>query len=239
MILLANGCSHTSGAEIEYIRQDSCYEKAWPKYLSDKLNLNCKNIAISGASNKRVLRTTINTIGELFLQKVRSKDIFVVILWPGSYRTEVYQNKFKDIKPWYGWIPLVVGNDDVYKKQYSRAIYQYYQNWVTTTLDPKAVNIDYYTSVILLQGYLKSFKIKYLFWRASATTLNKENLPLTIQIDRKYFPSVHDDTLDYLSILKNSGFTFSMADSSHFGEDGHIFFADYLHKYIEENLLWN
>ena len=27
--------------------------------------------------------------------------------------------------------------------------------------------------------------------------------------------------------------------ASHFGEDGHIFFADYLHKYIEENLLWH
>ena len=65
------------------------------------------------------------------------------------------------------------------------------------------------------------------------------NIPLAIQIDKKYFSSIHDDTLDYISILKNSKFTFSITNSSHFGEDGHIFFTDYLHKYIEENLLWH
>tara|TARA_B100000029_G_scaffold352417_1_gene344980 strand:+ start:17 stop:733 length:717 start_codon:yes stop_codon:yes gene_type:complete len=232
MILLANGCSHTSGGEIEYYKQDSCYEKAWPQHLANKLNFDCKNIAISGASNKRVLRTTITSLGELFLQKVAPKDIFVVILWPGSYRTEVYQDKFKDIKPWYGWIPLCIGNDTQYKDQLPRNLFAYYRNWVTTTLDPKAVNIDYYTSVILLQGYLKSFKIKYLFWRASATTLNKENFPLAVQIDRKYFPCAHNDTRDYLSILKKSGFKFSFDDSTHFGEDAHIFFANILHKKI-------
>ena len=60
MYLIANGCSHTSGAEIEYIRQDSCYEKAWPKYLSDKLGFLPINISIYRASNTRVIRTTID-----------------------------------------------------------------------------------------------------------------------------------------------------------------------------------
>ena len=164
MILLANGCSHTSGGEIEYVTQDSCYSKAWPQHLGKKLDFEVINLARSGASNKRVLRTTITSLGELFLQKVAPKDIFVVILWPGSYRTEVYQDILKDDELWEGWLPICVGNDEQYREHYSRDIYQYYKNWVNVALDPKAVNIDYYTSVILLQGYLKSFKIKYLFW---------------------------------------------------------------------------
>ena len=35
MILFANGCSHTAGAEIEYAQQGQCYEKAWPFRLAD------------------------------------------------------------------------------------------------------------------------------------------------------------------------------------------------------------
>ena len=137
MILLANGCSHTSGGQMEYLAQDYCYSKAWPQHLANKLNFNCKNIAISGASNKRILRTTITTIGELFLQKVEPKDIFVVILWRGSYRTEVYQRKFNDIDPWYGWLPLTAGNAANYKKYYPKAVYKYYQKLGYCNIRPK------------------------------------------------------------------------------------------------------
>lgn len=239
MYLIANGCSHTSGAEIEYIRQDSCYEKAWPKYLSDKLGFLPLNISISGASNTRVIRTTIDKIGKLFLEGIKPEEIYVIILWPGPWRTELYVSKLKDDPVWEGWVPLCINNDEQYKKQHSSLVYNYYKYWVAATLDNNSAKIKYLIDVITLQNYLKAFKIKYLFWRASFTTLDKMNAPLTVQIDKKYFPSIHDDTLDYISILRNSGFTFSIAGSSHFGEDGHIFFADYLHKYIEENLLWN
>ena len=34
MIIIANGCSHTAGAEIDFEMQGQCYEKAWPHHLS-------------------------------------------------------------------------------------------------------------------------------------------------------------------------------------------------------------
>jgi hypothetical protein len=37
MLLLANGCSHTAGAEIEYLLQGYCYEKAYPKHTAELL----------------------------------------------------------------------------------------------------------------------------------------------------------------------------------------------------------
>ena len=238
MYLIANGCSHTSGAEIEHVLQDSCYEKAWPKHLSEKLDLESVNLARSGASNKRVVRTTLEHIGALFLKGVKPEQLFVIISWPGPYRTEIYKGAYIDDPIWQGWLPMCPNNDASYKKIYPRDVYNYYKAWVTT-LDAESANIDYYNYVILLQSYLKSFKIKYLFWRASFTTLNKENLPLAIQIDRKYFPCVHDDSLDYLSLLKHSGFKFPFENSTHHGEDGHIFFANYLYNYINDNSFWS
>ena len=238
MYLIANGCSHTSGAEIEHVLQDSCYSKAWPKHLAEKLDLESVNLARSGASNKRVVRTTLEHIGALFLKGVKPEQLFVIISWPGPYRTEIYKGAFIDDPIWQGWLPMCPNNDSSYKKIYPRDVYNYYKAWVTT-LDAKSANIDYYNHVILLQSYLKSFKIKYLFWRASFTTLNKENIPLAIQIDRKFFPSVHDDSLDYLSLLKQSGYKFSFKDSTHHGEDGHVFFSKYLYNYINDNSLWS
>ena len=232
MYLIANGCSHTSGAEIEYVLQDSCYSKAWPQHLANKLNLESINLARAGASNKRIVRTTLEHIGTLFLKGIKPEELFVIVLWPGPYRTEIYQDSFKDNALWEGWIPLVVGNDKLYKKQYDYEIYKYYKSWSTTTLNPKAANINYYNDIILLQSYLKSFKIKYIFWRASSTTLARTNISLAIQIDRKYFISAHDGTLDYLSLLKSNKFNLSFKYSTHYGEDAHIFFADHLYKKI-------
>ena len=62
MILIANGCSHTAGSEIEGSLQSNCYEKAWPKKLSDKLGISHVNLAFSGASCERLVRTSIEKL---------------------------------------------------------------------------------------------------------------------------------------------------------------------------------
>ena len=59
MILIANGCSHTAGAEIEAPLQGHCYKKAWPKKLADSLTFKHVNLALYGATDDRVARTTI------------------------------------------------------------------------------------------------------------------------------------------------------------------------------------
>ena len=46
MLLLANGCSHTAGAEIEYEWQDNCYEKAYPSTCSKELGWDTVNLAV-------------------------------------------------------------------------------------------------------------------------------------------------------------------------------------------------
>ena len=94
-------------------------------------------------------------------------------------------------------------NDSSYKKIYPRDVYNYYKAWVTT-LDAESANIDYYNHVILLQSYLKSFKIKYLFWRASSTTLNRENLSFSdTRLIENIFLLLHDgDSLELFIFVK-------------------------------------
>ena len=56
MLLVANGCSHTSGAEIEKHRNSECHEKAWPKHLADIWDCDHVNLSLCGGSNARVIK---------------------------------------------------------------------------------------------------------------------------------------------------------------------------------------
>ena len=116
MILVANGCSHTCGAEIESPGQRACYEKAWPKYLADLLNFDHVNLADSGASAHRVVRTTVRYIIDSFAKKKKLDDHYFVIMWPGIYRDEIrlFENPTSHEKRLFyddGWLSLMIGND--------------------------------------------------------------------------------------------------------------------------------
>lgn len=235
MILLANGCSHTAGAEIEYAQQGQCYEKAWPFRLADTLKYDHLNLSISGASAERISRTTI----EYFLKEFekpsyKNSDYFVTVSWPGFYRTEIFNGGFDD-----GWQPLVVGNDDTYKKQMSFESYAFYKAW-TLHAKPHPQTISYFHDILLLQYFLTAHRIKFLFWNASNSTPHKENyLHLYFkQVYHKRFPYIDDFNYSYCALLENNGFEYSpVSEYAHYGEDAQIWFADYLHKYLTNNNL--
>ena len=79
MILVANGCSHTAGGEITQPLERACYEKAWPKHLSDMIGCNHINLADSGASAHRIVRTTLRYIINNFQQKNRTRKMVIWI----------------------------------------------------------------------------------------------------------------------------------------------------------------
>jgi hypothetical protein len=97
MILYVNGDSHAAGAEINntyaFADDDPTIHNnknphpenivnSFGYLLAQKLNYDFVTDARSGASNKRILRTTEN-----FLQN--HSDVFVLIGWSGFDRTEV------------------------------------------------------------------------------------------------------------------------------------------------------
>ncbi len=232
MHLVANGCSHTAGAEIEFPMQGKCYDKAWPKHLADMLGYNHTNLSISGGSQKRIIRTTIEFIGNYLIEGKDLKDLFVIVLWPGPYRTELYIPDMPGIEKNH-WHTFVVGND---YKEFPKDINNFYKYWVLT-YDTEQANVSYLLDVITFQSYLKFWKIKYFFYKASTTPLSSDETHLSYQaqIDNKYFPQNQDPNGSYDSLLRRAGFAYSkVADYPHYGEDGHVFFAKYLNKMIRK-----
>lgn len=239
MILVSNGCSHTAGAEIEYEQQGHCYDKAWPQYLSKLFLYNSVNLSQSGGSADRVVRTTI----EYFLKEKNSpsfnaKDYFCVVMWPGLYRTELFNGGFDN-----GWQPLVVGNDESYKNQMDVFSYTYYKSW-TIFAKTYPQTLSYLHNIMLLQYFLASNKIKYLFWSASNSAPHTEGyLDLyKSQIYIKRYPYLYDSEYCFTKLCYNnnqkiSEFSRLSGFNSHYNEDAHRWFADYLYNYIKENKL--
>jgi hypothetical protein len=249
MILVANGCSHTCGAEMEYPGQRACVEKAWPKHLADNLNCDYVNLADSGGSAHRVVRTTVRYIIDSFSKKKKLDDHYFVIMWPGIYRDEIapFNNVTKEEESTFyddGWLQIIVGNDSYYKKTFSKRMFYYFKAWVIG-LEPLKSNMDYLHNILLLQNFFTLYKIKYLFWTASHSVIDISHKDLKGYlglINKKYFPYIDDITQSYNVLMKNNNQLISkpsMASGfgSHYDEPAQIWFANYLYNYIQSNSL--
>ena len=56
-LLVANGCSNTAGEELR-----TPEASAWPHLLAARLGVPCVNLAAIGASNRRIIRTTVSAM---------------------------------------------------------------------------------------------------------------------------------------------------------------------------------
>lgn len=157
--LLANGCSHTAGAEIEYSLQDKCYENAWPRWLADDMGWAWINLAESGNSNEQIKRTTIEWIIEHVEVNCdyKPEDLVVMIMWAGFNRFEVWNEKLKQFKSYSG-ISITDGC--------SPELVEYIK--YRTIIDDQGVT-EYKNlmDVYLTAKYLESLNIKYYFMNAS------------------------------------------------------------------------
>lgn len=243
MYLYVNGCSHTAGAELDYPQQGQCYEKAWGKHLSDLLNADYENGAMSGASNHRIVRTTYEFLYRFISAKKSSSDLFIVIMWPGIFRTELYLDNAEISGYDDGWLPLVVGNDEQYKKNFPKPLYDYYRGWVTYT-DNKHASIDFYNSILNLQHLFDKYKIRYLFLNAtnSSALSDFDLFHYFIHINKKRFPNLFNTTQSYTELCaknnqKISPHSISSGFNSHYDEEAHRWYADYLFDLLHEREL--
>ena len=241
MLLVSNGCSHTAGAELEYASQGDCYEKAWPKHLADSLYYDHINLSMSGASTNRIVRTTYEFIYNWIKQGKSVKDVFIVILWPGVYRTEIYLEECRNYNYDNKWTPMVVGNDARNKKQFSSSLYFYYKSW-TANMTGYQASCEFYIAVTNLQNLLYRHGIKYLFMDAAnsgLTTTDKRLDPYRIQIDKRYYEGLDEDNNCYTTLCNNSGQKIAQGSidsglNSHYDEDAHIWFAKHIKRIINK-----
>ena len=241
MLLVSNGCSHTAGAELEYASQGDCYEKAWPKHLADSLGYDHTNLAMSGASTNRIIRTTYEFIYDYIKKGKNFKELFIVILWPGIYRTEVYIEEDRMYNFDNNWTPLIVGNDRQYKKTFSPSLYYYYKSW-TANMTGYQASCEFYIAVTNLQNLFYRYGIKYLFMDAANSglkTIDKRLDPYRVQIDKRYYEGLDEDHNCYTSLCYNSGQKIAQGSidsgfNSHYDEDAQVWFAKHIEKIIHK-----
>jgi len=244
MILVVNGCSHTTGAEIDSHHSPHCFEKAWPAHLAELLGWEVINLARSGGSAKRVVRTTINWLGGHYKKEMQNKIIFIA-LWPGVSRTELrtdrhlYENDAGDCYEEDGmWITLNTGNLESYERAakdgwFPKPVLQYYKHWLNVVTQEEFEE-QHYLNIISLQSVLKSLGVPYIF-QNSTSALNWTNPYARLHplVDKRWFPGWNNYKAGYDQILKSQGFKYPEWSTSHFGEDGHKWYAKYMYQMLK------
>jgi hypothetical protein len=242
-LLLVNGCSHTAGAEIEYKNQPTCYEKAWPKFVADRLGCEHLNIAKAGSSNQRIIRTTQSWIikNVLIKKKYKPEDVAIMIMWSGFDRKEVYfhdTNILDDVNP--------LCKPEYIRTQMSKEIVRLGQS-IVDFHDSLFSSFEFLTMMINFTEFLENNKIKYYYINGMTAPLKKEWLDNTHTLYYDYM-ALYDYVCEKIPDNRYIGFkeemdTFwehmskisqipmpSHVEFAHWGEDGQKYWADIVFK---------
>ena len=256
MILLANGCSHTAGMEIEYADQYTCYEKAWPAFVAKKLKLQPVNLATPGQSNDAIVRKTTDWLLEnvILTQRFQPSQIKIITMWSGFDRSEtvwqrednhrvtdsfglVYSRKqflkSYDIHPMYkdSFADLLIAKqktqDSVYRGYRSlRTIYLF--NIFLESLKIKHYNIN----------GLNSFHSPNLLIKEEQHELRRYILNIYQGMGEKRITEYYscfesNECKNFFNYYKNHNeYKIAPWSSSHFCEDVHEDFANRIHNFF-------
>ena len=134
--LVAFGCSHTRGQGLSDVPDPKFVgpdfdptvksDFAWPQLLSNKLNIECINCGVSGASNK-----LITALVSDFNFKI---DDICVILWSYNPRWTLFFNESTNIS-------IIPGKDKPLTKSYYKHLYNEYDHKVMNTMMFRYINL--------------------------------------------------------------------------------------------------
>ena len=146
--LFFNGCSFTEGGELEGIEKDYEYRRLnrFSHVVGERLNKTYENIGSCGASNDRIVRTTID-----WFKQGNTCDVAIIQFTEPS-RVEWYDDDgtAHKISTWHA-------DNKSYK--HSNRMSLYYK-----IMDSKGVQVNnYYKNIFLLETYFELRGIKYYF----------------------------------------------------------------------------
>jgi hypothetical protein len=142
--LFFNGCSYTEGQELEGIEKNKEYQRLnrFSHIVSERLNKTYDNISFSGASNDRIVRTTID-----WFESGNTCDISIIQLTQYS-RIEWHDDNGN---------PVQFGIWKMNFKSYNNRMYYRF-------IDTEAVRVNnYYKNLFLLETYFELKGIKHYF----------------------------------------------------------------------------
>lgn len=239
MILYVNGDSHSAGAELatsihgqllSFKEDDStywriigteegrqahpkCLELSYGQILANKLGAEFACEAISGASNSRIHRTTMD-----FLK--RHRPDLVVIGWSTWEREEwIHDNR------WYQISAGGVGED------WPEAIKDRYKQWIVE-LNYQAMMNKMHRSIHNLHHQLSDMGVNHFFFTCYESFSNVEPLDW----NQCYLDPYNPD-MTYFNWCKQQGFKTVRPDGYHYGADAHQAWAEFLYPQIVQSCL--
>lgn len=236
--LLANGCSHTAGSEIlqsAFGDGYECRENCFSATLAKKLKVQYSNIAMPGASNDYIYRTTFFWILENY--ELAKKTLFL-INWTGEARGEYFYAE-KDDDPGY-WDFLSYPTFD---KSVGHLHPGHYGHMPTSQrpivrlltksmfMNPVHVNINRYLNVIYLQEYLKSNNLQYIFRNAYSFCASGKRYKKYIKlIDTKNFLGCWNIEESFYEHCLQQGYSIEGQAYAHHKKEAHDYWAEKLFK---------
>jgi hypothetical protein len=251
--LLSNGCSHTAGGEIEYQWQPTCYDKAWPKKLANKIKHKSINISKSGNSNQSIYRTTLDWVYNNVVRekKINPKDLTVIVMWSGFDRSEIF---FPDTNIIDSINPFAIAdryNTELIEeiKKLQKLMITFQDNLVS---DYRSLNLVHNLSTWLDSFGVKHYFINGIYHFPEMNYLNESysnhayymsyktllELYGENKIKNHYAFSDPNETF-YQHMITSSGFKpVKHSNLGHFDGDGHEYWAEKMYnRYFKQNLI--
>ena len=194
----------------------------WPKVLGKKLGVETWNCGRNGASNDRIIRSTIHSIE--YLESLGKKDLFIVVGLTSLLRYSVLNNKKKDT-----W------------KHYQL---EYNDERLNGQTYPKNVEVKFKNDliqIIHLQNYLKMKNIPYLIFNAFDDEMENDLKDLSfykdIDLNNIYNKDFKPHYREFIEKKYNANmFTGSdFFSNRHPTDKSHTEWGKELYKYIRSN----
>lgn len=237
-ILIANGCSHTAGTNIDPDNLESCKNLAWPRWVSEHYDLDCINLAEGGSGNEQISRTIILVLSSMLSTGLVAKDTVVAIAWSGFDRYEFWSQKTrKHMSVGLGSTMMNYVDTDVKRYVEARSLIEFeeYANYK---------NLYYiYTTAL----YLESQGIKYIFSNALRPFKDPSTFASQRELRSEYVNLINlygaraeqhlalfDNTQTLKSILKDTPCS-PLGDKQHWSEQGQKKYAEYFIQHVENH----
>jgi hypothetical protein len=230
--LVAVGCSHMAGCELDVVNKDSEYNRqnCFAARTAKNLGFDYYNLAVAGASNQFIHRKIVEFITT---HVKKDEDYFFLVGWttPGRieiryrdnslYSFEAYAD-FHDSK----YFPLTVGTEKhIIQDPKMRKLTKFVDVIFDDVLkDNEAATLAWSTQEILKNNNFKYYMIN----TCSGLTRNNYNSKIIDNIDKQYFYEPADKNSSYFYYCLNTLKFKNYSKYWHHYEPAHIEYSKFL-----------
>ena len=199
----------------------------WPRLVADRLGLELIDGSAPGSSNDRIVRTTVEDIGQLMID---GRKPLAVVAWSQLHRFELPKGNL--------YTSYVSPNDSDLPNCVKEI-------WKTYSSDRSDL-YRWALQVVLLNSFLKSNSVSYLattvfkenYWMFEKVSEEKEFRPYLSQMISRGDLRRHLLNMSLSSVLKQYA-DVTYGPGGHPLEQGHVYLADHIETHLRQRFNFN